>query len=548
MAISQYLRDFLADWQQDYDYRNRAVVESFEVDDLALSVGRFYEKIRKVIDWKDEHALKRGAIARAINRDLIPQIGYLNLEAVDQKTLDLAETMVFELMRSGYFDNKLINADTVETLGVIVHKYLVAFCYLNSSQDGLSKRDLKDRIRLQNWTIQIMACEIEELLAPSYKIWALINLMDTVLADRIRVIPVKAIDDFTQDKLRLIAVLRSLYDMDDYLIAYELLKMYEPDFNAYDHLFDLEAIQKMYQDKLTIEHDLASQSGRQFLRIACKYDAAYRMIGAIAQSLELTKISDGEEFFADEDKVEARYREIYADKYKSLKSRLLKTAFWTTLSVIIANFASVIIIEWPVAEYFGLGFGPSAIAFDILIPCVAMFILVMLIRPPKRENEAVAWSEIKKIIYDSSEQDTYEIRRRQRGPNKIVQAFFYLTTILAGGVGLWALYLMFKAAGLPITSVYLNVVYITMVLFASLNIRSQAQELTVFEKSTLLDFVLDIFSIPLARIGQWFSKKWKEYNIFSIIFSLLIDSPLSNFIGFIEDWRNYLKENKSEIR
>ena len=41
-----------------------------------------YEKIRKVIDWKDENALKRGTIARAINRDLIPQIGYLNLEKV----------------------------------------------------------------------------------------------------------------------------------------------------------------------------------------------------------------------------------------------------------------------------------------------------------------------------------------------------------------------------------------------------------------------------------------------------------------------------------
>jgi hypothetical protein len=64
----------------------------------------------------------------------------------------------------------------------------------------------------------------------------------------------------------------------------------------------------------------------------------------------------------------------------------------------------------------------------------------------------------------------------------------------------------------------------------------------------LFDFVLDIFSIPLARIGQWFAKKWKEYNVFSILFSILIDAPLSLFIGFLEDWRNFLKEKKSEIR
>lgn len=548
MAVSQYLLDFLDDWQQDYDYRHRAVVESFEVDDLALTVGRFYEKVRKVIDWKDENALKRGTIARAINRDLIPQIGFLNLDEVDQKTLDLAETMIFELMRSGYFDNKLINAATVETLAVILHKYLIAFCYLNSGQDALTKRDLKLRIKLQNWTVQIMACEIEELLAPAYKIWALINLMDNVLADRIRVIPSQALDDFTKDRLRLIAVLRSLYDMDDYLISYELLKMYEPDFTNYGQVFDLGRIQKMYADKNAIDADLSSVEGRQFLRIGNKYDAAYRMIGEITQSLQMKNVDEGKEFFADEPRVLSRYKEIYAAKYKSLKVRLLKTAFWTTLSVVIANLASVIIIEWPVAELAGLGFGPWAIAFDIIIPCVAMFILVMLIRPPKAENETIVWNEIRKIIFAEGQQDTYEIRKRQRGPNKLVQAFFYATTFLAGALGLWALYWLFTVAGLPITSVYLNVVYITMVLFASLNIRAKAQELTVFEKSSLFDFILDIFSIPLARIGQWFSKKWKEYNVFSILFSLIIDSPLSNFIGFIEDWRNYLKENKSEIR
>jgi hypothetical protein len=87
-----------------------------------------------------------------------------------------------------------------------------------------------------------------------------------------------------------------------------------------------------------------------------------------------------------------------------------------------------------------------------------------------------------------------------------------------------------------------------MVLFASLNIRAKSQEITIYERTGIFDFILDIFSVPLAHIGQWFSKKWKEYNIFSIIFSVLIDAPLSLFIGFIENWRTFLKESKSEIR
>ncbi|MBQ6436221.1 hypothetical protein IJJ27_01510 [bacterium] len=547
MALSSYLAAYLRAWQKDYDYRHQAVVESFEVDDLALSVGRFYEKIRKVVDWKDENALKRGTITRAINRNLIPQIGNLNAEKVDQKTLALADTMLRELLRSGYFDIELINARQVETLAIIIHKYLIAFYYLNSGDESLSKRDLKDRIRLQNWTIQIMSCEIEELLAPAFKTWAVLGLMNQVMDTRIKIVPEDSLTEEDRKRLQLIAVWRSLYEADDYFLAYEMLKIYQPDFIDYTTSWDFNRIQLLYVDKEAIDQDLIAPMGRSFLRIANKYDAAYRMIGEITKSIQMTTVKEGETFFADEEQVENRYREIYKDKYKSLKIRLLKTAFWTTLSIILANMGSVILLEWPVAQWFGLGFGPWAIAFDILIPSVAMFILVMLIRPPKKENETIAWREITKILYETDKEDVYEIRQ-QRSPNLLARWFFYGSTVLAGAAGLYGLYTMFHVAGLPWTSVYLNVVYITMVLFASLNIRKKAQELTVFEKSSFLDFVLDIFAIPLARIGQWFSKKWKEYNIFSILFSLLIDAPLSMFIGFIEDWRNYLKENSSEIR
>ena len=392
-----------------------------------------------------------------------------------------------------------------------------------------------------------MACELEELLAPAYKTWAVVALMDRVLADRIKIIPSQSVPVEDARRWRWIAVWRSLYDADDYLLAYELLKMYNQDFTNYERDFGMADVQRLYDDKRLVDADLVAPLGRQFLRIANKYDAVYRMIGLITESEHLETVSQGEQFFGDEAQVEARYREIYREKYRSLKSRLLKTAFWTTLSIIIANFASVLILEIPVARLARLDFGLWPILFDILIPTVAMFLLVIIIRPPKAENEDVAWREIAKIIYQKGEQDTYEIRQRQHH-NKFLKWFFYGTSFLAGLVGLWALYKLFTIAGLPWTSVYLNVVYITMSFFASLTIRHQAGELTVYEHSSLFDFILDIFAVPLARIGQYFSKKWKEYNIFAIFFSLLIDSPLSAFIGFIDDWRSYLKENKSEIR
>jgi hypothetical protein len=51
----------------------------------------------------------------------------------------------------------------------------------------------------------------------------------------------------------------------------------------------------------------------------------------------------------------------------------------------------------------------------------------------------------------------------------------------------------------------------------------------------------------LAKLGQWFSEKWKEYNIVSVFFSALIDAPFSMVVSLIEDWRAFLRDRRSEI-
>jgi hypothetical protein len=548
MTLSKHIRGYLQTYQKDYDYRHCGVVTSFEIDDLALSVGKFYEQIRKVIDWKEENALRRGAIARAIKRNLVAQIYNFDRSDLGGKIQDTAEMTVFELMRSGYFNNDLINAEKVRAIAKIIQKYITIFQDLNTGHEGLSRGALNERIKMQTWTIEVAACEIEECLVPPFKTQAIVQLMSDVLSERIRVVPTDSLSETEQEKHLQIAIWRSLFSADDYLLSHLLLKRCDPDFFHYQGSFDGRKVPTLVKHKQQITADLNNKIGRQFLRLTNKYDAAYRMIAAITNKAKLANIADGEKFFADGEKIQGFYTEIYQEKFRSLRSRLLRTAFWTTLSILIANAASVVILEIPIAKLLGDDFGIWAIIWDILIPSFAMFILVMLIRMPHKANEAAVWQEIKKIIYQTSENDVYEIRGYGNKTHRAQQFFFIASTIVAGVIGLWALSQMFFFAGLPVTSVYLNVVYITMVLFASLNIRAKSQEITIYERTGVFDFILDIFSIPLARIGQWFSKKWKEYNIFSIIFSVLIDAPLSLFIGFIENWRAFLKESKSEIR
>jgi hypothetical protein len=52
----------------------------------------------------------------------------------------------------------------------------------------------------------------------------------------------------------------------------------------------------------------------------------------------------------------------------------------------------------------------------------------------------------------------------------------------------------------------------------------------------------------LAKIGNWFSEKWREYNVVSAFFTALIDLPFSTFVAAIEGWRNFIKEKRIEIK
>jgi len=41
---------------------------TIHVDEVALRVAAFYEQIRTIVDWKEEHLMRRAAIIRKLKR------------------------------------------------------------------------------------------------------------------------------------------------------------------------------------------------------------------------------------------------------------------------------------------------------------------------------------------------------------------------------------------------------------------------------------------------------------------------------------------------
>ncbi len=541
--LSDYAIEYTKQYQLDWEYHHRTIIAPLEVDELASKIAGAYEKVRKVIDWKEENLLRRGAIERILKRRLVSELyGISILPNLNAK--EMAEPMILELMRSGYFDNGKIAKRQIKEIENILNKYIKILSASKMPQSE-TKKHVKNKMDFYTWMLEIAACEIEEILAPAFKENALINLMTNVLYQQSRIVPSDHLSDLDHLIQIYIASMRNLYNFDDPITAYNIIKIRYPFWVEESEEAITQVTREVHDIRRQIEDDLSSETGKKFYKLAGKYDAAYRIIGDVLDGINNTPEVVREKL-ANPVELKTRVSEVYFKRKASLKGRLYRSAIYSTLSIFVAGIASFMIFEGPVARLAGLEFSWLSLFIDLLIPSLVMFLLVIVIRPPKDANLKIVQKEIAKIIHHQDERDVYEVDfTRQQNP--VLNTVFMIISAACGLIGMRFIFWIFEIAKVPWTSVYIDTVNVAMVVFAAMAIKQKSKEITIEDRGNAIEFILELFSIPLAKIGQWFANKWKQYNIFAALFTAIVDLPFSAFIGIIEDWRNFLKERSSEM-
>ncbi|MBU2592471.1 MAG: hypothetical protein ABH867_00190 [Patescibacteria group bacterium] len=522
----------------------RGEIATVHVDEIASKVALLYEKVRKIIDWKEEHLIRRGAIERVLKRRLISEMSRQKLIPIPNvDPHKAAEPMVLELIRGGHFTNDKIPQAKIGEVEKVLRKYI----YILENNPLYGSANIKDKINLYNWLLEVAASEIEDTLEPPLKENLLINFMTETILEGIRVAPGT---DLSEEEKRLqtyIAVHRALFHLDAPLISYHLIKYrYFPNWTNMEEA-QLEKITKNITDlRKRIEDDLAHPFSSHFQKICEKYDTVYLILGDI-----LEKLSDHpetiSETFSDPALLEPQVKKSYDERLSTLKSRLTRAAIYSTLSIFVAGAFSLFVIEVPLAKLFYGKFSPLAVLVDILIPTAVMFLLVIIIKPPGEENFTRVVKETNKIVYKSEEKDIYEIKARKKKGwiiSLTIGLLYALTSLISMALVFW----IFQIARVPVTSLYIDTLNVAMIVFAALIIRQRAKEMIIEEKTSFSQFFLDVLSIPVAKLGQWLSVKWKEYNIVSVFFTAIVDIPFLTITEFIESWSNFLKEKKAEIR
>ena len=109
-------------WQRSL--KPKEGVSTMHVDEVASKVAVFYEQIRTIIDWKEEHLMRRAAIIRKLKRR------FLDLELNNFSAQEnMGESLILELIRGGQFPNDKIEETKVVPWWAEINFGVVALTY-----------------------------------------------------------------------------------------------------------------------------------------------------------------------------------------------------------------------------------------------------------------------------------------------------------------------------------------------------------------------------------------------------------------------------------
>jgi hypothetical protein len=529
------------------DYENNLQITSksntpIHVDEIASRIARIYELARKVIDWKEDNVLRRSAIERILKRILFTKIaGSSFTQGVSAQ--QISEIVTIDLIRGGHLPNDEISRESLPILTRRLAKYIYIL-----EQTKFQTNDpllIKRKINFYTFVIEVAACEVEDVLTNPHKENSLILTMSQFMNDRIRIIPEQTLspeDKYTQVY---IAVCRKLYELDDPYIMYLLFQFQFPEWKTTDEEFTKWLQQNFLsvweKTELVLKHPLE----KDFNAICGQYDTIFMLIGDYSDAMKESPKS-----LRSGIKHKSQFLSIlgtaYDKRYKTLKTRLLRLGIFSTLSVFLSNGFTFFLIEVPLASIFGEGFNLLTTIMDYMIPTILMFILVSIIKPPGEKNKAKVMKAIEQVVYANDSMQYIEIQaNKKRHPiimGIISIIYISLIFIMFGLVGS-----LFYIAHLPITSVFFDTFTMALTVFAAVVIRNKSKELTIDQKTHFLEFLLDMISVPIAKIGSFFAAKWKEYNVIAIFFNFVIETPFAIIIDFIESWSQFIKDRRSEL-
>lgn len=537
------------DWDDD--------IPRIKVSTLISRLAFFYEKIRNAVDYEEEHLLRKNAIARIIKRQIV-------IEGVIKETdsLKISEHLLTELIRGRYLSNNLIPETKIQEIAVKLEKYIflknqVALkinTELSLKTDINRAKDLiNEKNKLTNWIIAMLACEIEENLAPNRVKQAIVGNMFSVLSNIIKLPNDLPYENDLEIQIYL-AVSRNYLKFDEDMQGFVLFKYYNSEWldlslNNQDAAINTEKIKQIslniHQFKNTIDSQLKHPLTKQIDKISRLYSLYFSIL---AETIEVDPAKVYSELEGDAKGFVSLIRKVCEKKYQRAKSRLWRSALRSIIYIFFTKSIFVLLIEVPAIKFFNEPLNLLSLGINICFPAALLFFIVFMSRIPGNDNTDKIVSGIKEISFLGHEKKQPLVLRQPPKRSWLKDAIFHLIYTAAFCVSIWSIVWALTYIGFNWVSIIIFLFFLAFVSFFSIMTTRGVKELVVVErKENILGFLLDLFYMPIIMAGRWMSGEFSKLNVFVFVFDFIIEAPFKVIVQMAEDWTRYVKERRENI-
>lgn len=499
--------------------------EKITVSRTSRTAGSAYEKVRRAVEYQEEHLVRRTAIRRILER---------RVQSMDEHDVSRGELVLRELIWAKYLPNKEVPITMIERVDRVIAKYDVL---LEAAPDN------KEQQRLQaEWIFDALSTEVEYLLHPPVADEALASFM----FDRVKqelVWEAQKVDSKQQDMLVYIAIHRALLKSNLATLRYRLLTLYFPHWNKATDAQVREVADKLPTIIKAIEDQITHPLADQVFRYMRKFTFVFWVLRDVIEKHDMKALA------ADQGKLATAVRNAAYARYDRFKKRRSRTVARAVLFLFLTKMLLALIIEVPY-EFFVLHhIDRLSLAVNILFhPLFLALIGSTLTIPAKRNTEQLI--KYVKGVLDQDPQAlgaVFKIKKpwTQGALGQFFTGIYALTYVVSYGAIAWFLAVVLN---FNVVSVSLFLFFFSLVTFFGLRIRQSVRELLVVERQgSIIGTIFDFFMLPIIRAGRWLSLRASKLNVFAFFLDYVAEAPIKLAIELVEGWIAFVKAQKEEI-
>jgi len=501
-------------------------VAKIHVDEIAAKVASFYERLRSVIEYREEHILRKNFIDRVLRRRLF----------LKDINLNIAEPLIKEIIRGGRLQNDAVPETKIKEVEQIIENYTILRNRLKLLKD-------KREESIGKWLMKVTTSAVEECLFPPLKDNMIADAMFWSMRERFAVGGIKMLDNEINLQL-FIAIQRALLRVDEDQLNYRLLKFIYPDWNNPGKVNQDDIVRELPFIKERIEEGLKNRYAKYFFRIVNHYNTVFYLIGDIVDYDYSAE--EFEAILTDKDRLHEELKNVYEKRFQKERGRLIRLAFFSVLSILLSKILVALAVEIPVDRYITNEFSLAHTLVNIVFPPALMLLIVLSIRMPSEKNLEIVMRETDAFIF-TEDKKTYTINvpKKERFFSWASIRLVYLTIFF---YSFYALVNILLKLHFSVASIVIFTFFTSLVAATGVKVANRAKEISMEEKKHhFFGFLKDVFAQPFIAVGRWGLATLTKLNILVVIFNLIIELPFQIFIEFLENFRAFIKSKKDEI-